>query len=147
MAFLDRVPYPRRLRARVWLLTVPSAILSFERRQRLPRLPLGRLRLLGSLLFAGGAVVALRGLPASNDGPAAFRSARSFGLARFLERPPVLGGLLALTGVGVLLRSLLLTAYALGLALAFARQAVDLEEPRLPGRQTTSAWDPEESDA
>jgi hypothetical protein len=55
------------------------------------------------------------------------------------------GALLALTGVGVLLRSLMLTAYALGLAFAFARDTVDLEEPQLPGRDGADAWEYDET--
>ena len=129
MELLRRFPLPRRLAARVWILTVPSALLSFERRQRIPKMPIGRGRLLGLVLIAAGVAAVLRGPQhgASREEPA-------HGLARFRERPAVGGGLLALSGVGVLMRSLMLTAYALGLAFAFARQAVDLEEPQLPGR-------------
>jgi hypothetical protein len=50
-----------------------------------------------------------------------------------MERPGVGGGLLALSGVGILTRSLLLMAYVLALALAFGQQNVDLEEPHFPG--------------
>lgn len=144
MALLERLPIPRRLAARVWLLTAPSAVISFERRQGLPSLPLGRLRLLGPLLLTFGVVVALRGVPVAGDGPGAFQSARPFGLARFLERPPVLGGLLALTGVGLLVRSLLLIAYAVGLGIAFASQRIELEDPHLPGRAGPRSWQDEE---
>jgi hypothetical protein len=56
------------------------------------------------------------------------------------------GGLLALGGVGLLARSVVLIAYAVGLAVAFARDAVDLEEPQLPGRGSEEGpWDYDES--
>ena len=38
MSILDRLPVPKRLSARLWLITLPSAVVSFERRSRLPRL-------------------------------------------------------------------------------------------------------------
>ncbi len=140
MELLQRFPLPRRLAARLWLLTVPSALLSFERRQRLPKLPLGRGRLVGLILFAAGVAVALRG---QQPRPS---SERTGVLARFLERPAVSGGLLALTGIGLLVRSLVLIAYAFGLAFAFSRDAVELEEPRLPGRGAEEdSWEYDET--
>lgn len=129
MELLQRLPVPRRLAARVWLFTVPSAVVSFERRQRIPRMPIGRGRLLGLVLIAGGAALLLRSQAAEGQPGAGSR-----GLSRFRQRPAVGGALLVLTGLGVLLRSLMLTAYALGLAFAFARDTVDLEEPQLPRR-------------
>ncbi len=141
MELLRRLPFPRRLAARVWLLTLPSGLLSFERRQRIPKMPIGRGRLLGLLLVVAGVVAVLRGREAGSVTAALPR-----GLACFREKPAVGGGLLALAGVGVLLRSLVLTAYTLGLAFAFARDAVDLEEPRLPGRDADDdAWEYEET--
>ena len=141
MELLQHLPIPRRLAARVWLFTVPSAVVSFERRQRVPRMPIGRGRLLGLVLIAGGAALHLR-----SRGPEGQPGAGSRGLSRFRERPAVGGALLALTGVGVLLRSLMLTAYALGLAFAFARDAVDLEEPQLPRRDAGGdVWEYEET--
>jgi hypothetical protein len=141
MELLQRLTVPRRLAARVWLLTVPSALVSFERRQRIPRMPIGRGRLLGLALIAGGAAFLLR-----SQGTEAQPGAGSRGLSRFRQRPAVGAALLALSGVGVLLRSLMLTAYALGLAFAFARETVDLEEPQLP-RQVAGgdAWEYDET--
>lgn len=136
MELLQRLPFPRRLAARVWLLTLPSALLSFERRQRIPRLPIGRGRLLGLGLIASGVAVVLRGQGAGSPS-----AGGSPGLARLRDRPAVVGGLLALSGVGLLVRSLMLIAYALGLAFAFAREAVDLEEPQLPGRGASDDWE------
>ena len=127
MQLLQHFPIPKRLAARVWLLTLPSAVLSFERRQRIPRLPVGRGRLLGLPLAAAGLAVMLRGRPRPSPVCAAG------GLCRLRDRPAVGGGLLALGGVGLLMRSLMLIVYALGLAAAFSREMVDLEDPRLPG--------------
>lgn len=141
MELLKRFPLPRRLAARLWLLTLPSALLSFERRQRLPKLPIGRGRLFGLLLLAAGAALAFRG---RQDG---LSPSEGTGVpARILERPAVAGGLLALTGVGLLTRSLVLIAYAFGLAFAFSRDAVELEEPQLPGRGGGSgSWEYDET--
>ena len=141
MELLKRFPLPRRLAARLWLLTVPSALLSFERRQRLPKLPIRRGRFFGLLLLAAGVALALRGRQASPS-----PSERTGVPARFLERPAVSGGLLALTGVGLLTRSLVLIAYAFGLAFALSRDAVELEEPQLPGRGDGSgSWEYDET--
>jgi hypothetical protein len=129
MELLQHLPLPRRLAARIWLFTLPSALLSFERRQRIPKMPIGRGRFLGLLLVGGGAALFLRGQQLEER-----REVRPRGLSRLGERPAVGGALVGLAGVGLLLRSLLLTAYALGLAFAFARDAVDLEEPQLPRR-------------
>ena len=139
MNLLQRFPIPRRLAARVWLITLPSAVLSFERRRRIPRLPAGRGRLLGLPLAAVGVAVALR---ARRRAPAACAAA---GLCRLRDRPAVGGGLLALSGVGLLMRSLMLIAYALGLAAAFSRDLVELEDPRLPGAAPGEPWDYDET--
>ena len=141
MELLKRFPLPRRLAARLWLLTVPSALLSFERRQRLPKLPIRRGRFFGLLLLAAGVALALRGRQAE-EAPSEWTGAP----ARFLERPAVAGGLLALAGVGLLTRSLVLIAYAFGLAFALSRDAVELEEPQLPGRGDGSgSWEYDET--
>jgi hypothetical protein len=139
MELLQRLPVPKRLAARVWLFTLPSALVSFERRQGVPRMPIGRARLLGLPLVAGGAALLLRGQGAEQP------AAASRGLARLRERPTVGAGLLVLSGAGLLLRSLMLTAYAFGLAFAFARHTVDLEEPQLPGRGDGGTWEYDET--
>lgn len=140
MELLQRLPVPRRLAARVWLFTVPSALVSFERRQGIPGMPIGRARLLGLPLIGGGAALLLRG-----RGTGGRSGAAASGLSRFRERPAIGAGLLILGGAGVLLRSLMLTAYALGLAFAFARHTVDLEEPQLPGRDGGGTWEYDET--
>jgi len=139
LQLLQRLPIPKRLAARVWLLTLPSAVLSFERRQRIPRLPVGRRgRLIGLPLAAAGLAVVLR---ARRPAPAACAAA---GLCRLRDRPAVGGGLLALGGVGLLMRSMMLIAYVLGLAAAFSRELVELEDARLPGA-SGEPWDYDET--
>jgi hypothetical protein len=128
MELLQRFPLPRRLSARLWLLTLPSGLLSFERRQRIPRMPIGRGRFLGLGLVAAGGALLLRSRRAGGRDESG-----AGGLSRFRDRPAVAGALLALGGVGLLLRSLMVTAYVVGLAFAFARDAVELEAPELPG--------------
>src|SRR3972149_4508184 len=86
MNLLQHFPIPKRLAARVWLLTLPSAVLSFERRQHVPRLPVGRGRLLGLPLAAAGVAVVLR---ARRRAPAACAAA---GLCRLRDTPAVGGG-------------------------------------------------------
>src|SRR3989304_4707399 len=99
MELLQRFPLPRRLSARLWLLTLPSGLLSFGRRRRI----------------GGGSPGRGRG---AAGGPLLPRSRRAGGrdesgagaLSRFRDRPAVAGALLALGGVGLLLRSLMVTA-------------------------------------
>ncbi len=124
MKFLERLPIPRRLSSRLWLITLPSALISFERRSDVPRLPAGGLRLLGLPLVAGGLALGLFAHRQPNTSIA-------YGgpLAPLSRQPATAGGLLALAGVAVLLRSLVLTAYALGLAVAVGTSAVEVEEP------------------
>ena len=102
MEFLQRVPLPRRLSPRVWLVSLPSALVSFERRQGLPRLPIGRWRLLGVPLIGAGL-----GLWAC-----AWRCPKAPLLlhrsTRWARGPNIMAGLLVLTGVAILLRSLAL---------------------------------------
>ena len=124
MEFLHSLPLPRRLSSRVWLLSLPSALLSFERRQRLPRLPIGRWRFLGVPLVAAGLALWLR----SQRGPAA-ASPRAGPLRRLQQRPGTAAGLVMLAGVALLLRSLILVLYSLGLAFAANTDAIAVEEP------------------
>ncbi|MDO8615396.1 MAG: hypothetical protein Q7T33_06620 [Dehalococcoidia bacterium] len=123
MSILERLPIPKRLSARLWLITLPSAVVSFERRSSLPKLPIGRGRLLGIPLIAGGVALVIwssrRGGHPSPEGP----------LSRLGPSPATAGGLIALGGVAVLLRSLALCLYSLGLALASNTNAIAVDEP------------------
>jgi hypothetical protein len=125
--FLSSLPIPRQLGARVWLVTLPSAVLSFERRQKLPKMPIGQARLAGLAVLAVGALFILR----ASRSPTINVVAGS-GLSRLREKPAVAGGLLAVIGAAFLARSFMLAAYTFALAFAYTREAIDLEEPRLP---------------
>lgn len=122
---LDRLHLPRRLSSRLWLLTLPSALVSFERRQDFPKLPIGPLRFGGIPLIAAGLALgywAWRNPKASlgYQGPA----------SRLASQPSTLAGLLAIAGAGVLLRSTVLTLYALALAVAATTETLEVDEPR-----------------
>ena len=124
MSVLDRVSIPRRLSARVWLITLPSALISFERRSNVPKLPVGSLRYAGVPLIAGGIALAIWGSrrPESTielRGPA----------SRLPHSPATIGGLLVLAGASLLLRSTVLAAYALGLTVAAGTNVMTIEQP------------------
>jgi hypothetical protein len=127
MSVLDRLHMPKHLSSRVWLLSIPSALITFERQQAMPKLPIGALRFAGLPLIAAGlglAVWAWRNETASirYDGPG----------ARLTTQPATLAGLLVVAGAGLLLRSTALTLYALAVAAAAATENIDIDEPR-PG--------------
>ncbi len=132
MEFLRSLPLPRRLASRVWLLTLPSAILSFERRQGVPRLPFGRGRLLGlPVIGAGVGLIAwARRNPGARISCPRRPEAHTCPLA---EKPAVLGGVVALGGAAILLRSALLAAYSVLAGVATCTDTVSLDEPNLPG--------------
>jgi len=128
MEFLERVPIPRRLSSRLWLISLPSALVSFERRQGVPRMPIGNLRYLGLPMIAAGVGLVLwgkrsPGASISHMGP----------LDHLARRPATLGGVLALGGAAVLLRSTVLACYSVGIAFAASGSAISIEEPDLPG--------------
>ena len=125
MEFLRRIPLPHRLSPRLWLLSLPSAIISFERRQRLPSLPIGRWRFLGLPLIGAGA-----GLAAWAWRRPATPPADSAPLRQLQQRPGTAAGLLILAGLALLLRSLVLLLYSLALTFAASSDAVTVEEPR-----------------
>jgi hypothetical protein len=124
MEFIERLPIPRKLSARVWLLSLPSAVVSFERRQKLPKLPSGT-RFLGFPLIAFGVALALwawRNPEASvaYNGPG----------AQLSRKPATAGGLLALGGVAFLMRSLALAAYSAAIAAAATSERIEIDDPK-----------------
>ena len=122
MSILRKLPIPRRLSARVWLITLPSAIVSAERRSRVPKLPIGVLRYLGIPLIALGALLVIQSARHNNAEPDESPLAR-------LGNPATAGGLVALAGVGLLFRSLALCAYSIGLAVADRTSTIAIEQP------------------
>lgn len=128
MDFLERLPIPRRLSSRVWLISLPSALVSFEKQQKVPKLPIGKGRLLGLPLVGLGAALAVwawrrPGATIAYNGPASH-------LAR---RPATAGGILVLAGTSLFLRSLVLAAYALGLIMITQSGQIAIEDPELDG--------------
>jgi hypothetical protein len=124
MDFLDRFGLPRKLSSRLWLITLPSAIVSFEKRSDVPKIPEAGSKAVGALLLLGGAalgVMAVRRPETSlaYNGP----------LAPAVERPARLAGLMGLAGVAFLLRSTMLLVYALGLTVAAGTGRMSIEEP------------------
>jgi hypothetical protein len=124
MSIRERLPMPKRLSSRVWLLTLPSALLSFERRQKIPPLPIGPARFLGIPLIALGIAISIW---ATQKPDVDVRYPRT--LSRLPSRPATLGGLVALAGAAILLRSLVLSVYSLGLVLAAGSDVITIEEP------------------
>src|SRR3990172_9341179 len=112
MELLQRVPLPRRLSPRLWLISLPSTLVAFERRQRLPKLPIGRWRFLGIPLIAAGLGLWAWAWRRPEASPGLYR------YTRWTRGPSITAGLLVLTGVAILVRSLLLVIYSLALALA-----------------------------
>jgi len=124
MGFIERIGVPRRLSSRLWLITLPSAVVSFERRSDVPKLPGVGSRAFGAMLIAAGVglgLVAMRQPEASlsYDGP----------LAPVVRKPATLAGLAGLAGVAFMLRSTALLLYSLGLAAAGGTGQMELEEP------------------
>ncbi|MFQ6019416.1 MAG: methyltransferase family protein [Dehalococcoidia bacterium] len=137
----NRIPSPRRLNPRVWLISTPLSILSLERRARLPKLPTGRWRFLGLPLLV--ASVGLWGWSARTlmtkgagtpdpDNPPLLLV--EDGPYQYTRNPMMLAALTALFGTAVLQRSLLLLLYLLGLAAIIQRYLVRVEEPELKER-------------
>jgi hypothetical protein len=124
MSFLqDRLGLPRRLSSRLWLITLPSAVVSFERRSDVPKLPSSG-KALGGLLMVGAAAA---GFFASRqpDTTLAYEGP----LAPVVKHPATLAGLMGLAGVAFLLRSTSLLLYSAGLAAAGGTGQVALDEP------------------
>lgn len=132
---LDRFNIPRHLSSRVWLLTLPAGLISFERRQNVPKLPIGALRFAGLPLIAAGLALGFWSWRNPNAriqlaGPA----------ERLSSQPATIAGLLVIAGAGLLLRSPVLVLYTLGLAAATSTDTLEVDEPRpgdLLGRRTS----------
>ena len=125
MEFLDRVPIPKRLSARVWLVSLPSALVSFERRQKVPPLPLGVLRFLGLPLVIAGVALTIWSWRRPNasipyDGP----------LSELTRKPATAGGILALGGIAFLMRSAALALYSAAIAFAATTEKIAVDEPK-----------------
>jgi hypothetical protein len=124
---LDRLNLPRHLSSRLWLLTLPSALISFERRQNVPKLPIGALRYGGVPVILAGLALGFwswrnphAGIALPRKGPA----------ERLASQPATLAGLLVIAGAGLLLRSPVLVLYSLGLATAATTDTLEVAEPR-----------------
>jgi len=124
MSFLhERLGVPRKLSSRLWLITLPSAVVSFERRSDVPKLP-STGKALGGLLVAGAAAVGVFAMRAPET-----KLAYEGPLAPVVQRPATLAGLMGLAGVAFLLRSTSLLLYSAGLAAASGTGQVALDEP------------------
>lgn len=124
MDLIERLPIPKRLSARVWLVSLPSALVSFERRQGIPKLP-NAIRFLGIPLIAFGIALTLwswrnPGSKLPLKGPAKPLS----------KKPATAGGILALTGVAMMMRSLVLAAYSVAVAVAAATDRIEVDDPK-----------------
>ena len=124
MDFMERLSIPRRLSPRLWLVTIPSAVVSFEKRSDVPPLPIGKGRYLGLPLLAAAAALAAWSIrqpktTIAYDGP----------LAPAVRKPATLAGLLGLGGLSLLLRSTALCLYATGLAFGAGTGKLEIEEP------------------
>jgi protein-S-isoprenylcysteine O-methyltransferase Ste14 len=115
---------PKHLSPRLWLITIPSAVVTFDRRSGVPQLPAAPSRIVGALFLAGGVALAV----ISQQKPEA-TIAYEGPLAPVARRPAILAGLAALIGVAFLLRSTLLVLYTIALAIAGGTERTTLEEP------------------
>lgn len=128
MDFFERLPIPRRLSSRVWLISLPSALVTFEKQQKMPKIPIGQGRFLGLPLAGLGVALAVwawrrPGATIAYSGP----------FSHLARRPATAGGILVLAGAGLFLRSVVLAAYALGLAVVTQTGQIDIEDPELDG--------------
>lgn len=124
MSFLhDRLGVPRKLSPKLWLITIPSAVVSFERRSDVPKLP-STGKALGGLLVAGATAVGVLAMRSPET-----KLAYEGPLAPVVTKPATLAGLMGLAGAAFLLRSTSLLLYSAGLAAAGGSGQVALDEP------------------
>ena len=114
---------PKQLSSRLWLITLPSAVVSFEKRSDMPKLPKAG-RVLGVMLAGAGAVLGFMALRQPDTTLAYYGP-----LAPVARKPATVAGLLGLGGVALVTRSTFLLLYALGLAYAAGTERMSLEEP------------------
>jgi hypothetical protein len=119
---------PRRLSSQVWLFALPSALMSFERRRKVPQLPIGKARFAGIPLVAAGLGLMLwayqrQGEPIHRSGPLA--------RVRLAGKPSTAGGIIILAGVGLVARSAVLLAYAAGLIVASETDQINIDEANI----------------
>jgi hypothetical protein len=114
---------PKRLSSRLWLITLPSAVVSFERRSAVPRLPKAG-RMLGFALAGAGVALGFMALRRPDTS-----LAYSGPLAPVGRKPAIAAGLLGLGGVALVTRSTFLLLYAAGLTFAAGTERMSLEEP------------------
>lgn len=128
MDFFERISIPHRLSSKVWLVSLPSALVSFEKQQKTPRLPIGQARFLGVPLVGLGVALAVwawrrPGARVAYNGP----------FSHLARRPATAGGILVLAGTSLFMRSLVLAAYSLGLAVITQTGQLEIEDPELDG--------------
>ena len=124
----NRLGFPRRLSARLWLISLPSAIVSFERRSDVPKLPSGGSKGLGVLMLLGAAAAGLMSMRQPDT-----TLAYSGPLAPVVQKPGTLAGIAGLGGLAFMLRSTSLLLYVVSLTALSGTGRVDLEEPT-PGK-------------
>ena len=119
----EHMALPKQLSSRLWLITLPSAVVSFEKRSDMPKLPKAG-RVLGVMLAGAGAVLGFMALR-QPDTTLAYEGP----LAPVAKKPATVAGLLGLGGIALVTRSTFLLLYALGLAYAAGTERMSLEEP------------------
>lgn len=122
----------------ITVIFIPISLLLLARRQRLPKLPIGRWRFLGIPLVAAGIGLHLwsdrllrtrgQGTPDPANPP---RLLVEEGPYQYSRNPIWIGRFLLLVGVGLFLRSLLLLLYVIGLVARMHTHIVRVEEPQL----------------
>jgi hypothetical protein len=135
MEFLDKLPLPKRLNSQVWLFALPSALMSFEKRQKVPPLPIGKGRFAGVPLLGAGLGILIWDFVNRQQG----NELHLFGpIGRRVRNPATIGGIIGLAGVGLLARSTVLTVYSIALLVAEQTERIEVEAPDLesfvPGR-------------